>query len=374
MARSEEEILADIEKLGVPRGIINAELKKRGVLNPTEQNVIGRLKERGVDTSSFGNQPDSGPATAMQGMASEVLEYPRKLSRDVLSSMANKIPEFIGGESKNTSLNIAKGTPRVLADIAAEVLPEQVSPAALMMTAATAGAGALAKAPLVKKAGNLALKTGAGAIEKTLGIEAEKVANLFKKPLSLFTAPTKSKVAKAYAGSELREAEKTLESIVDQGTTAYGGTVKRAGKALLKQEKNADVYLRGRKALDKQIASIESQMATAKSGKSALKDALDSKFALREEFNKALDILAPKHRSADRMAAEQFSVEPFRRMTLPGRINFMSPEGIARAIPGLPFALGGGVSGAGALAQGASPAAAASMVAALESLSKRRKK
>ena len=62
--------------------------------------------------------------------------------------------------------------------------------------------------------------------------------------------------------------------------------------------------------------------------------------------------MAPELRKADAMASERFKIAPFRQLTLPGKINIMSPEGVLRSVPGLPGAVGTAVSGAGKAAEG----------------------
>jgi hypothetical protein len=111
--------------------------------------------------------------------------------------------------------------------------------------------------------------------------------------------------------------------------------------------------LEGRKALDKQIALIQNQVDASKGpGRSALVSALNAKLELRKTFNLALDQMVPKLRAADALASQRLKVAPFRNLTLPGKINFLSPEGLLRSVPGLPTALGVGISGLGAAAKG----------------------
>lgn len=308
--------------------------------------------------------PDTSPAApttppsseSMVNRAWEALKIPEQKSREGLTMIASAIPKNIGsptGEpTGNMFRDIAAGTPRILADTLAEVAPSFVSRAAITTAGAGAAAKGLASAPLFQKGAAALGKAGAGAIEKTTGIGADKVANLFKKPLELFAAPSSGEVRAAYAKSELPAVEQTLDDIVTQGTSGYAATVKRAGKAILTGEQNPKTILDGRKALDKQLALLNNQIDAAKSGaRSALIEARNAKLALRAEFNKALDILAPKLRAADRIASRQMAVAPFRELTLPGKINFFSPEGMLRAVPGLPTATGLGISAAGGAAK-----------------------
>lgn len=374
------------------------------VSNLNEADLIKKLDQAGYDTASIApsqNNPSPSPDNLSGNVVKDVisnapkilaqsawegLQVPEKVANYVLpkltnlqSNIQNTIAQKTGlpiqeEPTGNLARDVVANIPRIAGETASQVYPGMVDRNSLLLAAATGGASKLAGTEMAQKAGNAVLNAAASGVEKTVGIESAKVINLFKKPLSMFTAPTKSAVDVAYSGSELAQAEKTLKDIVEEGTTAYAGKVKRAGKALLNGEENAATYLQGRKALDKQIAVLESQIATAKTGKSALQDAINSKYTLRDQFNQVLDVLAPNHRIADKMAADQLNAAPFRQLMLPGKMSFMSPEGIARVIPGLPSAVGAGVSLAGGLAKGASPAMTATMAAALESLSKNRKR
>ncbi len=214
-------------------------------------------------------------------------------------------------------------------------------------------AGKAAKAGLASKAASKMGFAVAKGVEKAIGISADKIATVFKKPLELFLAPTSKDVAKAYSASELKAVEKTVAEIAEAGSATNAAVVKRAARTIVKQApidklKTGKQLLDGRQALDAQIASLESKLATAKEGRSALQRQISDKLALRQQFNFALDGIAPQHRAADAVFARQAGVEPFRSVTLPGKVSFTSPEGIARAIPGLPTAVGLGVSGLGA--------------------------
>lgn len=222
----------------------------------------------------------------------------------------------------------------------------------------TMGASAVAR-PIVKPIGN-AIASGA---EKLIGLPAKAVSSVFKKPLSIITAPTKKKVSEAYLKSEFPQmaeaAVKSVDDVIEAANSSYGKTVKNGAKELKEfyEKKMGDPLkiIKGRKALDKQIALLENQIKLAKdAGKSALEDAKSAKLALRKMFNEALDKMVPKFREADALASARFDVEPFRRLTLPGKMNFTSPEGIMRAVPGLPIAAGGAISAAGGAAKGIS--------------------
>lgn len=236
-----------------------------------------------------------------------------------------------------------------VANIAGNVV--KYSPDIAMMTA-PASPAILKDTKLAKGAGRLF----AGGIEKTIGIPAENVSTAFNKPTALFTAPTKGAVSKAYAQSELPDVVSNLDEIIKKGTQSASSFVKKGGQAVEDyveggQSRAKDIF-EARQALDKQIATLESQLTTAKrSGKGALRNSIEAKQRLRETFNLVLDKIAPKLRQADSMASERFGVSPFRDITLPGKISFTSPEGVLRAVPGLPTAVGSAISGAGAVTQ-----------------------
>jgi hypothetical protein len=303
-------------------------------------------------------QSNQGPS--FMSRVWENLKVPEQVIGQGYRNIANVMPN--GGEpSGNLPLDIAKGTPKVLAESAAQVLPKLYSRSAIVGELAGNALGSLGEVPQIQQAVGAIGKLGAKGIEAITGIPKENVVNLFKSPMRLFSAPTKSEVNSAYGSSELaNNAPKAIEDIVQEGTASSPALVRRAGKALLNPEadiaNDPSVFLEGRKAIDKELATIQSQLATAPAGKStsALTDAMARKVALREEFNNALDILAPEFRKADALASERYGVLPFRHVFLPGKINFISPTGMSRAIPGLPTAIGLSLSGLGLAAKGAS--------------------
>jgi hypothetical protein len=215
---------------------------------------------------------------------------------------------------------------------------------------------AMAEIPLFQK-GMKAIGRGlSGGIEKTTGIPSEATETAFKKPTALFTAPNQKEVSAAYANSEFPEMTKDLHTMIQEGTGSYAGTVKRGANALTgyveNGTKNPAAILEGRKGLDKQLALLQNQIDASRGpGRSALLSSREAKLTLRGMFNRALDKMSPKLREADALASERLGVAPFRNFTLPGKINFLSPEGIARAVPGLPTAIGLVVSGAGGAAK-----------------------
>jgi len=284
--------------------------------------------------------------------AFEALGEPAIRSREGLTQIAEAIPA--GTETGNLALDVATGAPKVIAETLSEVAPEFVSRAAAIGGAAGRAIGPISKA--IKPVAGAVGRAGAAAVEKLTGVKADKIIKLFKKPLSLLTAPTKGKVTKAFSNTEIKRGQKTVEDIIKDANTTTRAKVKLASNQILRGNPQADVILKGRKALDVDIAKLESKMTLAKGGKGALQDELNGKFALREQFNLVLDKIAPKLRAADRVAAQQLQVAPFRDISLPGNINIFSPKGIARAVPGLPSALGAGVSGLGAAAKGVSAA------------------
>lgn len=88
-------------------------------------------------------------AEGVLGTANALLKAPEKMSREGLSQIAEMTPESIGGPmTGNRFADVARGTPKVIAETLAETAPEFVSKAAML----TAGAAKAAKvgAPLAK--------------------------------------------------------------------------------------------------------------------------------------------------------------------------------------------------------------------------------
>jgi hypothetical protein len=85
------------------------------------------------------------------GTANMLLKAPEKMSKQGLDMIANATPETVGGPmTGNLPLDLLKGTPKVLAETAAQVAPGFVSKGAIL----TAGAmqGLKAATPLIKMA------------------------------------------------------------------------------------------------------------------------------------------------------------------------------------------------------------------------------
>lgn len=211
-------------------------------------------------------------------------------------------------------------------------------------------------------------RAGAKMVQSATGIPEEATASLFNKPTSLFKAPFESTVSKAYKASEFGDVaanlENSLDNIIQKAKSTPRALVSRGATALKQYVdegvQNAKALFEGRHGLDREIAALKSQINTAGAknvSTSALQDIMNEKLALRQTFNNALDKLAPKLREADALAAERFKISPFRKFFLPGEINFISPKGIMRAAPGLPYATGLGVSAAGAVNKGIETAA-----------------
>lgn len=285
------------------------------------------------------------------------------MAREGLNKISDVIPQ--PEPSGNLPVDIIKGTPllfgKSVAETGAKTAPGYVSPLSLGMMGAGYAAKGISKIPLLRKGIQGTGDMLASGVEKSLGIPADSIKSVFNKPSSLFTAPTKETVRAAYQSSELPETAKSIKDITEKATGSYGATVKRAIAALNEYiesgKKDPSTILEGRKALDKQIALLDNQINQANSGsKSALLDAMKSKKDLRYMFNRILDEVAPLLRKADSLASENFKVEPFRQLTLPGKINFMSPEGVARSIPGLPAAVGATTAGVGTATKMASEA------------------
>ena len=285
----------------------------------------------------------------------EDLKIPAQKSREGLGMITEMVPK--PEPTGNMFKDVAMGTPRVLAETMRDVAPEFVSRSALIIGGIGKGLSGAAKSPMVRKAAAGAGRLAAKGIEKVIGIPAQSTERVFTQPTALFSAPTKKTVSAAYAKSEFPQMEQTFEQALEAGTKETAGFVKRGANALRyfieKGINRPREILEGRKALDKQIAALDIQIDAAKGGsRSVLIQAKNAKLNLRGMFNRALDQMAPKLREADRLASEQLAVDPFRRMTLPGKINFLSPEGLARAVPGLPSVVGTAISGAGAAAKG----------------------
>ena len=302
---------------------------------------------------------DSPQPQGMGSMAWEALGEPEKVSRQGFSDISNAIPQ--PEPTGNLPMDVIKGTPSILgksfAETAGKVAPGFISPVSLALMGGGAVVKGVSKIPLVRKGAEALGRGAAGAIEKTTGISGDSVRSVFQKPLSLFTAPTKDEVSAAYSQSEIPSAASSAHEMISEGTGSHAAIVKRGGRMLKDyiETGNEDPrsILRGRKALDKQIGVLETQIdASRGAGRSALLHDKQAKLNLRSMFNRGLDKMAPRLREADAVASQILAVAPFRHLTLPGKINFLSPEGVMRAVPGLPTAVGLGVSGAGGVAKG----------------------
>jgi len=296
----------------------------------------------------------------------DIANKPRELSRKGLTQIAEAIPE--PELTGNLPADIIRGTPKIAAETLAETAPEFVSPLALGLGAGAKSIQLLGKTKVVGKAGKLIAK---GAQQLT-GIQSESFINAFKKPLALLTSPTKVKVSEVYSKSEIGNLDRlaqSIDDIVEKGTSSFGAFVKRASNIVKKTLRNPNILktetgqasfgktnlvskkiVEGRKALDKQIGQLRSQIDSAKASTntSALEEAIRDKEALRTVFNEYLDVIAPGVRQADKAARTQKLVDPFRQASLPGNISLISPRGILKLAPGLPTALGTGTSALGA--------------------------
>lgn len=272
-------------------------------------------------------------------------KIPSMFGQEAGSVVTEKLAEEIGKKGYPKT-GAALGTAAYVAPVAAQtmMLPDVPIP------------------KFISKGSGKVGKLFSSGVEKITGIPAENVVNVFKKPTSLFTAPTEKEVSKAYAKSELVEStSKGLGEIIEKGTGGTAKFVKRGTQALNdfveNGVENPKIILEARQALDQQIALLENQIRIARRGTTKpIQNAIDAKVQLRQSFNRALDKMAPNLRSADALASERFKVAPFRDVTIPGKINLFSPEGIARAVPGLPTAIGGTVAASGTASKLASQA------------------
>lgn len=335
------------------------------------------------------NEQPAAPKTLQEGAKQvwDAAHVPAEKAEEGLQMMADMVPQ--PEPSGNLPMDIVKGTPSVLAksglETAAKVAPGFISPVAVIAGGAGKLAGGIAKtAPVQKLAKGVGNLVGKG-IEKVTGINPESTAAVFKNPTKLVTAPTKAGVDKAYKASELNKATETIDDIVESATSGDAASLRRAGNILRKvspadKVKAGQKLLEGRKAIDAQIEGLRQQGLAAKgSGKSAIIQKLRAKYKMRSEINKALDDIAPKHRAADAVASQQAEVDTFRNLTLPGKINFTSPEGIMRAIPGLPSVAGGVIGAAGAAAKtlgyaGANAGQGAALTEAMYRLARNKKR
>lgn len=296
--------------------------------------------------SSFAEMRSAGPHSPLDALKSFTSE---------MQNTGTKMAEAVGTKLSGTPLQGV--APYIGAGIGTTVAmaPDIIS-GAVGNVPAVKGLGLAPK--LAKEAPSKVAKLAASGVEKVTGIEAEATLNLFKKPLELFLAPTKKQVNNAYAKSELKKAVKTIVDKAEEGTMTDGAYINRAKRTLVKRsplvkEQAGDMLLKGRQALDAQIDSLKAKL-TLNPKATAIRNKVKAKQEFREEINLALDQIAPQHRAADALAARQFAVDPFRQLTLPGKVAFTSPEGLLRAVPGLPSAVGLGLSAAGALGKGVS--------------------
>jgi hypothetical protein len=318
----------------------------------------GFADEQSGPPDGFADEP-SALQQAQPGLMGKVwndLKIPEQMSRSGLNQLAGMVPQ--GNVTGNLPMDILRGTPKIAADTLAQVAPGFVSRGAIATAGAAKGVQAAGEIPGVSSGLGLAGRSLANIMEKIIGIPAKNTEALFQNPSAMITAPTEAKVSAAYNASEVPgNITPTLENIVQDGTATSRSIVKRAGTSLLSDkpftEQDPEVFVKGRKALDKEIASIQSQITTAGSGKStsALQDLIHQKLALREQFNNALDIIAPNYRAADALATKNYDVAPFRSLTLPGKMNLFSPAGIARGVPILPQVAAAGIGGLGLASQ-----------------------
>jgi hypothetical protein len=274
-----------------------------------------------------------------------------KLPYKALTAIGEKTNEVFDAAGEKTAEAIGgMGMPKTgaVAGTTISMIPDAIG--------SFAGVGPASSVKAAPGVGRVA-KLAASGVEKVTGIEADAVTKLFQKPLELFLAPTKKDVSIAYAKSELKKAVKTIVDKAEEGTMTDGAYVNRAKRALVKsspvvKEQAGDMLLKGRQALDAQIDSLKAKLILNPKA-TATQNKIKAKQAFREEINLALDKIAPNHRAADAVNTRQSNVDPFRRLTLPGKISLNSTEGILRAVPGLPSAVGVAASTIGAAGKAA---------------------
>lgn len=332
---------------------------------PSEQELNDIFSSSGIGKTQPEQAPEAPSAmgTAMgmvmpqienspAGLLNQGMQYLQKGTSLLGDQVKQKLPQYgikplFGRESVPVSQGVANAI-----GTAVKYSPDIASAVATPIEAPV-------KAPkILKGAGNMV----AGGIQKLTGIPEEATTSLFKKPMSLFSAPTQKQVSKAYAASEFGDVaanlENSLDNIIQKAKSTPRGLVSRGANALKQYVEegtaNAKAILEGRKGLDREIDSLQSQINTAGSknaSASALNTMMQEKLNLRKTLNRALDVLAPKLREADALASERFNIAPFRELFLPGEASFISPKGVSRMVPFLPQAVGVGVSGAGAVSK-----------------------
>ncbi len=173
------------------------------------------------------------------------------------------------------------------------------------------------------------LEDVASSADDAIKAQGSKFKYLIENPFELFQAPSKRQVKSAYqaatkAGEESLDdmSQMTAKELAKAQGKSTGKLIQDAADILddpkaAASQLSSSTLIKGRKALDQEIKSVKRQIETGETtGKtvSLLKDKLAKKFELRERINKALDAVAPKTREADKAAARQLSVDPFRTL------------------------------------------------------------
>jgi len=162
----------------------------KGDSPPTEQELVSIFDSMG------GSGTDQKSEEGEKGLIRkgwDALAIPEQMSREGLGKLADMVPE--GEMSGNMAADIARGTPKVIAETLAEAAPSFISRGSLL----TAGAlrGVKAAAPLAKMAGRQIAKAAEGisGLEyKTPGILEEAA-----KDSKLIFAPGKESAGKKFA-------------------------------------------------------------------------------------------------------------------------------------------------------------------------------
>lgn len=201
-----------------------------------------------IDQPSSGGIPPPPPGftmdtpetkkRGMMGKAWDILGKPEQLSRQGLGQLASMVPE--GKITGNMAGDLARGTPRILANTLAQAAPGFVSRGAML----TAGAMPLAKAA---GAAMEALGPGIGSqLESLSGMKPGLLGKAFKDPSLIF-----SKIPK-----EAREAYQASSQFAQKTSPEVAQTARplQLVQKLLSKAKSGiigqDEALAGRKAID----------------------------------------------------------------------------------------------------------------------------
>lgn len=313
---------------------------------------------------------DLGNSSGVLGTANTLLKAPEKMSRQGLQMISKSIPESVGGPpTGNLPLDVLKGTPRVLADTAAEVAPGFISKGAIL----TSGALSATKAatPFLK----LGAKGLGSQLESLSGAKEGSLEAAYKAPV---LEPLQLQPGKAAAGKLYNASKNELPFMVKDaaGLNPFKGMIGNkeivskaqeildSGETMLPQE-----AIQARKAAD----ALAGSRSINKDALIKLRSGLDE-IAKQNENIEAADSAYKKGLMADSLrqivpqnmhgGASAF------KMAVGTALNGMGPVGKVVKFALSPAALGAAATVAGDVSKVVSPVVANPEVGALMSVAK----